>query len=150
MARPLLRAVLPAVAAGLVAALASMGGIAGPVHGYDPAPAPRIRPRQPRGEKGTVPTMTEPGSAVTMCQVFQQTAARYPDAMEGVTGSNPVRPTRSQRFGPRNTRLPALRFCRAGGMNEALTERVAATSPAAQIRTSGGLLRVAELSAKPT
>ncbi len=49
MTRPLLRAVLPAVAAGLVAALASMGGIAGPVHGYDPGtgaqdpPAPATR-----------------------------------------------------------------------------------------------------------
>ena len=114
-----------------------------------PAPAPRIRPGRPRGEKGTVPAMTEPGSAATMCQAFQQTAARYPDAMEEVTGSNPVRPTRSQRCGPRNTRLPAPRFCRAGGMNEAVTERVAGPSPAAQITTSGGLLGVAELSAKP-
>ena len=36
MARPLPRAILPAVAAGLFAALASTGGIAGPVYGYAP------------------------------------------------------------------------------------------------------------------
>jgi hypothetical protein len=35
-------------------------------------------------------------------------------------------------------------------MNEAVTERVAGISPAAQVKTSGGPLRVAELSAKPT
>ncbi len=49
MARPLLRAILPAVAPGLVAAFASTGGIAGPVYGYNPgtgaqdAPAPATR-----------------------------------------------------------------------------------------------------------
>lgn len=35
MARPLLRAILPASGAGLTAALASPGGIAGPIYGYN-------------------------------------------------------------------------------------------------------------------
>ena len=37
-----------------------------------------------------------------------QTVLNFPDPEE-VTGSNPVRPTSSQRFSSRNTRLPALR-----------------------------------------
>jgi len=36
------------------------------------------------------------------------TVLDFPDTEE-VTGSNPVRPTRSQRYSPRNTGFPALR-----------------------------------------
>ncbi len=46
MARSLLRAILPGVGAGLAAAFASMGGIAGPVYGYDPGTGAQDRPAQ--------------------------------------------------------------------------------------------------------
>jgi hypothetical protein len=46
MARSLLRAILPGVGAGLAAALASMGGIAGPVYGYAPGTGAQDQPAQ--------------------------------------------------------------------------------------------------------
>ncbi len=46
MARSLLPAILPGVGAGLAVAFASMGGIAGPVYGYDPGTGAQDQPAQ--------------------------------------------------------------------------------------------------------